>query len=181
MSDQVQFTYRIQPPGIASGKLSMLNKHVDFEITNISNPLFDLLKGLVNMIVEPKHLWEEENVCWVDWFSDKSCIKWVLSTMDGKTIGIKVISSPDIFDDSNSEVSLETQCDFMAFCLAIVTELDGLIKEIGLLNYEQIWRKDEFPLTYFLILKKYLIEHGLWKNKKNELGNLLDELNLLEA
>lgn len=179
MNNQVQFSYQIKPPGIASGKLTVLSKHVDFEITNISNPIYDLLKGLVNMIVEPKHLWDEENICWIDWFNETSCVKWVLSTTDGKNLNIKVISSPDIFDDSNAEVSLEGHCGFMDFCHGIILELDRFIKEIGLLNYEQIWRKDEFPLTYLLILKKYLIEHELWENSKTDPGNLLDELDIL--
>ncbi|WP_066633703.1 hypothetical protein [Labilibacter marinus] len=181
MSNQVQFSYQIQPPGIASGKLTVLNKHVDFQITNISNPIYDLLKGLVNMIVEPKHLWDEENICWVDWFSETSCVKWILSTTDGKNINIKIVTSPDIFDDSNAEVSLENHCGFMDFCYGIVAELDRFIKELGLLNYEQTWRKDEFPLTYFLILKKYLIEHELWKESKVKPGNLIDEIDILNA
>ena len=182
MSDQVQFTYHIQPPGKASGKLTVSNKRVSFEITNISNPLLDLLKGLVNMIVEPNHLWEEENICWIDWFRDDSCTKWVLSTNNGTDLNIKVLGSDDIFDDSNVEVKLDATCDFMQFCKAIISELDTFLKEIGLLNYEQIWRKDEFPLTYFLILKKYLIEHGIWRpDNSDNTGNLSDEINLLEA
>jgi hypothetical protein len=50
----------------------------------------------------------------------------------------------------------------------MVTALDTFIKKIGLLNYAQVWQKDEFPLTYFLILKKYLILWKIWKASKEE-------------
>ncbi len=181
MGDQVQFIYHIQPPGIGTGKLVIYDKSITFDISNISNPLYDLLKGLVVMVHEPRHLWDEENVCWIDWFHDTSCYKWVLSTLDGKKLSIKVTASDDIFDDSSAKTILESSCDFMVFCNAIVKELDIFIKELGLLNYQQIWQKDEFPLTYFLILKKYLIENGLWSPGKIDDSNLDEEINILNA
>ncbi|GAF04915.1 hypothetical protein [Saccharicrinis fermentans] len=181
MSDQVQFTYHLHPPGKATGSLLVGNKNTSFEITNICNPLYDLLKGLVSMVVEPRHLWDEDNTIWVDWFNETSCIKWILNTTDGKDLKIRIISTKDIFDESNAEVILESGCDFMEFCQAIISELDRFIKELGLLNYEQIWKKDEFPITYHLILKKYLIEHKLWKSIDNKTDNLYDEISILEA
>ncbi len=181
MSNQVNFTYHIEPPGKASVELNVLQKSIAFELTNISNPLHDLLKGLVTMIVEPKHLWDEENICWINWFCDVSCMKWVLHTIDGKELLFKILVSEDLFDESTAKVVFEIKCDFMEFCEAIISELDTFIKNLGLLNYEQIWKNDEFPITYFLILKKYLIEHGLWKPNKNISNNLFDEINILEA
>ncbi len=182
MSKQVQFIYQITPPGIASGNLVVFDKDIAFEITNVSNPLFELLKGLVGMVYEPNHLWDEENVCWVDWYCEHCHMRWILSTLDGKQIHIKVTVSKDMFDESAAETKLEASCDFFEFVEAIISELDRFIKDVGLLNYEQIWQKDEFPLTYFLILKKYLIEHGLWSTATDiNDSNLFDEINLLQA
>ncbi|MCA1745030.1 MAG: hypothetical protein LC643_04880, partial [Bacteroidales bacterium] len=54
------------------------------------------------------------------------------------------------------------------FYLTIIKELDEMIKRLGLLNYAQMWQNDEFPLTYFLLLKKYLIEWKRWSPSLEE-------------
>ncbi|TLX77615.1 hypothetical protein E9993_02935 [Labilibacter sediminis] len=181
MNKQVQFVYQIKKAGVAHGKLVIHDSTVPFEVTNVSNPLYDLLKGLVGLIYEPSHLWDEENICWIDWYCDQKALKWILRTPDGKNINIKILQLEDIFDESTAKVVLESTCKFTEFYQAIIFELDHFIKEIGLLNYEQLWQKDEFPLTYFLILKKHLIEHGRWDASDTEGTNLFDEINLLQA
>ena len=181
MSKQVQFVYQIKKPGVAQGKLAIHDTIVPFEVTNVSNPLYDLLKGLVGMIYEPSHLWDEENICCIDWYCDNNALKWILNTPDGKNINIKLLALEDIFDESSAKVVLESTCKFTELYQAIIHELDRFIKEVGLLNYEQLWQKDEFPLTYFLILKKHLIEHGRWNASETESINLFDEMNILQA
>lgn len=183
MQKKVQFTYQINSPGTATGEIMVYNSKVTFEINNVCNPLYDLLKGMVSLIYEPAHLWDEENICWVDWYSHQCGYKWTLSTLDGNTLHIRLSYLNDVFDDSTAQMIIDTQCNFHSFYQAIIKELDRFIKEIGLLNYEQLWQKDEFPLTYFLILKKHLIELGLWSanNNQNDSTNLLDELDLLQA
>jgi len=181
MNKPINFIYHIREKGTASGKLKIHNKTVPFEVTNVSNPLYDLLKGLVNMIYEPSHLWDAENICLIDWYCANHGIKWILNTPDGKNIHIKILVVDDIFDEASAKTVLDTKCNAITLYEAIIQELDSFIKEVGLLNYEQLWQKDEFPLTYFLILKKHLIELGHWKTNKIEDSNLLDELDLLQA
>jgi len=181
MNKEVQFTYYIANPGVAKGKIIVHDKEVPFMVTNISNPLYDLLKGMVSLIYEPSHLWDEENICWIDWYNQESGYKWVLETTDGKILNIKLSLLQDVFDDSSAKTIINTHCDFNNFYLAIISALDSFIKEIGLLNYEQQWQKDEFPLTYFLILKKNLIEHGSWKKTNHKDNNLSDEIDLLKS
>ncbi len=181
MNKAVQFIYQINKPGTASGELIVHDKKASFEITNVSNPLYDLLKGMVSLIFEPAHLWGEDNICLIDWYSDQSSLKWILSTSDGKELNIKIYYLDDIFDESSSKTLLNTKCEFQLFYKTIIQELDHFIKKIGLLNYEQLWQKDEFPLTYFLILKKHLMEHGQWNTFEIEESNFLDELDMLQA
>lgn len=184
MQKEVQFTYHISSPGLAKGEVIVSDNKVSFEVNNASNPLYDLLKGMVSMIYEPSHLWDEENICWVDWYNHDCCYKWILSTLDGSTLHIRLSYLNDIYDDDTAKVIINSNCTFQSFYQAIVEELDRFIKECGLLNYEQHWQKDEFPLTYFLILKKYVIDQGLWSHKKtNNTTNtsFLDELNFLQA
>ncbi len=181
MNKEVQFAYQISTPGVATGELCVHEHKIQFTVTNISNPLYDLLKGMVSLIYEPSHLWDEENICWIDWYNEESGYKWILETPDGNNLNIKLNLLKDLFDDSTAEVALNTHCNFINFYQAIISTLDKFIKKTGLLNYEQLWQKDEFPITYFLILKKHLIEHGLWHTAKNNDSNLSDEMNILLA
>ncbi|TAJ12255.1 hypothetical protein DMA11_13465 [Marinilabiliaceae bacterium JC017] len=181
MKTPISFLYQIEKPGIASGTLSLHQQSVSFQVTNVSNPLYDLLKGMASLIFEPSHLWGEENMSWIDWYAESNGIKWVLSTEDGKQVHLKVIEYLDIFDESTGKVKIDGVCDFLDLYGAIVQRLDTFIKEMGLLNYEQQWQKDEFPITYFLLLKKHLIEKGSWVSEKIKNNTLNDEIDLLLA
>ncbi len=179
MNKEIIFVYNLSDPGIAKGELCVHDKILQFKVSNISNPLYDLLKGMVSLINEPAHLWDEQNICWIDWYNKEGGYKWILETDDGINLRIQLDSLPDIFDESTTKNIINTHCNILNFYLAIVEALDKMIKNIGLLNYEQQWQKDGFPLTYFLILKKYLVEHGLWEADKTENSNLNDEIDIL--
>ncbi|MCW3804368.1 hypothetical protein [Plebeiibacterium marinum] len=180
MQKEVQFKYEIPSPGMARGELTVHNTKVPFEVANVSNPLFDLLKGMTSLVLEPSHLWDEENICWVDWYSDLNGYKWTLSTNDGKNLQIKLVFLEDIFNEDEAQTIINTHCNFHSFYQEIIQELDRFIKNIGLLNYQQLWQKDEFPLTYFLILKKHLLEQDKWEPIIPDNTTFLDELNLLQ-
>ncbi len=180
MQKEVQFKYNIVSQGLAQGELTIRGHKVPFEVTNVSNPLFDLLKGMVSLISEPSHLWDEENICWIDWYHETSGYKLIISTTDGKNLHIKLDYLEDIFNETEANTLINSICNFHHFYQEVIQELDRLIKSMGLLNYEQLWQKDEFPLTYFLILKKHLIENEKWDASIPETTNFLDELNLLQ-
>lgn len=175
------FSFQLEKAGKATGSFEYLNEKVVFELTNASDPLNDLLKGMASLIFEPSHLWGEENSCHIDWYSDQIGYKWILSTDDGTSIDLKIIESTDLFDDSSGLVKMECTCNFLDFYLCIIKELDFFIKQTGLLNYEQKWQKDEFPITYLLLMKKYLINKGHWIPNPRNNGTLSDELILLLA
>ncbi len=181
MNQILSFKYQLDKPGVARGLFGLNDEVVDFEVTNVSNPLLDLLKGLASMIFEPSHLWDEENMCWIDWYCEQCGIKWVLSTEDGHSLRVKIIRYEDFFDESTAAVAIDSVVNFVEFYSLIIRELDGFIKKTGLLNYEQKWQQDEFPLTYFLLLKKYLIERGQWIPTNEKLGTLSDEIDFLLA
>ncbi len=179
MKTPVTFKYSLTKSGIASGKIEVNGRLVEFEINNTGDPLTDLLRGMVSLIFEPSHIWNEENIQWIDWFGIEKSLKWVFSTDDGETINIKVIEYTDLFDNSTGNTKISEKCPLTDFYLTITKELDIFIKEIGLLNYEQKWQNEEFPLTYFLTLKKHLLEKGLWKSPSYKQGILNDEINIL--
>jgi len=179
MNNPVKFTYQLTDPGSATSMLNVNGHTVDFAVSNVGDPLSDLLRGLVSLIFEPAHIWNEENIQMIDWYGDEKSYKWVFTTDDGETVTVKIIEYTDLFDSSTGVTKLNETCSSSELYSGIVSGLDEFIKATGLLNYEQQWQKDEFPLTYFLILKKYLIEKGLWNGHKGRTGILNDEMDIL--
>lgn len=173
------FNYELTSVGIATGCVQSNNYKVDFALTNSANPINDLLKGLINIIFEPSHIWDEDNTSWIDWYEEDGGLKWVLSTEDGHSIRVKIIAYSDFFDEASGQVKLDVTLNLLDFYYAIVHRLDVFIKKVGLLNYEQRWQNDEFPLTYFLLLKKHLIEKGHWVPTDAPLGTLSNEIDFL--
>ncbi len=179
MNNPVTFKYNLSNPGSARCMLDINGNAVDFSISNTSSPITDLLRGMVSMIFEPSHIWGEENVQVIEWYGEEKSYKWIFSTGNGEVTHIKIVEYSDIFDSSTGVTRLNEVCSSIDFYAGIVAELDRFIKETGLLNYEQHWQNDEFPLTYFLILKKFLVEKGLWTGTSNKPGILGNEMDIL--
>jgi hypothetical protein len=179
MTNPVIFKYKLSDSGTAEGMIGIGDQNVNFMFTNNGNPLADLLRGMVSLIFEPSHIWDEENIHHIDWYGETVSYKWIFSTLDGEVLNIKVIEVADLFEEGGEKVRMNNQCNFTDFYTAVIKELDIFIKDTGLLNYEQKWQKDEFPLTYFLILKKYLLEKGLWDGKKIGKNTLEREIDIL--
>lgn len=181
MSTSFNFTYELSSGGKASGQVVLNNYEVSFNVNNSGNPLYELLKGMVKLIFEPSHIWGEDNFSWIDWYDGPSCLRWIISTDDGVKMDVKLIKYDDTFDESSGILAAEGSIDMVVFYSAIIQKLDRLIKRTGLLNYEQQWQNDEFPLTYFLLLKKYLIEKGSWVPTNEKVMSLSDEMDFLMA
>lgn len=179
MKKQVGFEYKLQGPGQAKCRFELWDKHVEFELNNASSPLNDLLNGISSLILEPSHIWGEENVAWIEWYGDASAWRWMISTPDGTHLNISISETLDMFDESTTHAMLSGECTLDQFLLAIVHELDAFIKQTGLLNYVQQWQKDEFPISALLFLKKQLIDKELWQ-PTNTIGDTLRlEMDLL--
>lgn len=175
------FNFKLETPGKAAASFACGGEKVNFDLTNISNPLGDLLRGIASLIIEPAHLWGEDNSCHVEWYSDQCCYRWVISTDATQQARISITQTNAIFDDEESREVMSATCGFYVFCHAIVSELDLFVKQMGLLNYEQKWQRDEFPITYLLFLKKHLIDNNQWRATRHLNGTLSDELLLLLA
>lgn len=181
MQNSVKFSYHILNNGVAEGSLYLKDTSVAFQLSNFANPLRDLLHAMMQLLTEPSHLWEEENQQWIEWYLEKGMWRWLLSTHDGKHLWIKIMNAGDFDTEHSSHCLMDAQCSLDHFYLAIVSELDALIKQIGLLNYHRMWKGEEFPLTVFLYLKKYLIDKKLWQYNTSEVEghNLNREMDIL--
>ncbi len=177
------FNYTLRQPGTSVATLTVAEVKVEFELTNISNPLGDLLEGLVTMITTPAHIWGEENICHVIWYGESSSYNWTIQRTDNNMCSVLITESVDFFGDDTEAELVSFSCEYMQLLTCIITELDIFIKSTGLLNYSQQWQKDDFPITQFLFLKKTLIDNGLWTTtNNNDSHNILrDEVLMLLA
>lgn len=182
MNIKPQFRYDLKQPGEAMAYFTYAGKEMAFELSNVCNPLGDMLNGLVTLITRPSHLWGEENSCFIEWYGNgDECYTWILTMVDENLLNVKVTRSAGFMDDEITQL-LDVSLQFSEFVLAIVSELDTFVKRVGLLNYSQQWQKNEFPITYFLFLKKHLIDAGKWRQSSRQQCDVLsDELLLLLA
>ncbi|MGQ1945938.1 hypothetical protein ACT3CD_02395 [Geofilum sp. OHC36d9] len=163
MTSKLKFKYDLVGTGKAKGLFVIEDTTLSFNTINVCDPLGDLLQAMVSIIQEPSHLWDEENSAVVEWYCDEFILVLDLSSPDGNTIHLNLTQTAVPFGEEMPLRKISGDFELKDFYLTIISELDRLIKQKGLLNYVQLWQKNEFPLTYFLILKKYLINWKIWK------------------
>ncbi len=163
MKPTFSFSYKLIEIGRSKGQFNINDEVMEFETTHASNPLSDLLQAMVSIIQAPSHLWDEKNNAMVEWYCDKHLLLIDISSPEGKTIHLNLTRTAGPFGEEVPTKKFSCVLPLEDFYLIIIQELDQLIKKKGLLNYAQMWQKNEFPLTFFLILKKYLINWKVWK------------------
>ncbi len=156
------FQYKLSEQGRAHGFFDDGSLKIDFETTNDSNPISDLLKAMISIVQTPSHLWDEENVAVIEWYCENYILLIEISSSDGENLLVNIAKSAGPFGYDVESKNIRKEMLLSDFYLIIVQELDRMIKAKGLLNYIQMWQQDEFPLTYFLTLKKYLINWKIW-------------------
>lgn len=180
-NERPTFNYRLTSPGQAVATLKVHGEKVEFELSNVSDPLNDLLEGLVATITNPSHIWGEENSCHISWYGESSTYNWTITRTDDEHCSVCVKEVVGFFDDDNEYDLIEFSCKFHSLIFAIIDNLDRFIKLHGMLNYSQLWQKGEFPVTQFLFLKKALIDNGKWKSSRKRKDTLSNEILMLLA
>ena len=151
----------------------------EFELPNVCNVLGDMLSSLVTLLTNPSQLWDESNAVGFVWYSESDSYNWTLSLAAGGVLRIRITQTCEFFGEDEVEL-VNTECPVFDFVGCVVKELDRFIKSVGMLNFLQHWKAYEFPTTYFLFLKKHLMDDGLWHNSTDKKGNVLtDESKLL--
>ncbi len=173
-----KFAFELADAGMANAVLVCKNITVQFAPTNVCDPVGDLLRALEQLLTNPTYLWGDPAQSSLVWYDDNSSLTWLLTMTNDKTINLNLKKSEGFFQE-NSETLLDVDCSSYDFINSVVSEFDKMIKHSGLLNYQQHWQNNEFPLTTFLFLKKALIDKKKWKSSASKDHILNDELNLL--
>ncbi|MBQ3636004.1 MAG: hypothetical protein II951_10370 [Bacteroidales bacterium] len=160
--ETITFSFELTQPGAALAVFVFDGVENEFELTNVCNPLGDMLSAMAAMVTNPSQLWEGENTAGFIWYCESESYNWTLTAKKGGRLEIRITQSCEFFGDDEVEI-VKGECDEDLFISKIVGALDVFIKDSGLLNYQQVWQANEFPLTYFLILKKHLIDNGKWQ------------------
>lgn len=168
MDKEFIFKYNMTEVGKAQGYFELNKDRWSFELVNASNAVGDLLKAMVSLLQVPAHLLGEENSTAIEWYSDEFIYVLEFQSDDGHEILLTFTRHSAPFGEELPPHSVSATVKLYVFYLAVIQELDRLIKRLGLLNYAQTWQNDEFPLTYFLTLKKYLIDWKKWKPSMEE-------------
>lgn len=181
-NDKPKFTYEFREQGTANATFAYGDISISFHLTNVSNPLNELLEGIVAIIRNPSQLWGERNIKVITWYDDAITYNWNLEMLNNSTLRLQITQGTGFFDDTNTIELINIDINIHIFINAIISELDSFIKQIGILNYVQFWQKGNFPITDFLYLKKHLIDFNIWTNHNNNpCDTLSDEILLLMA
>ncbi len=175
---RIIFTFELPQQGEAKVMFSIDGIESEFELTNVCNPLGDMLSTMATMVTNPQQLWEGENTAGFIWYCEAESYNWTLTARANGTLNILITQSCEFFGDDEVEI-VNGECNTDEFIQVIVAELDRFIKAEGLLNYQQMWQANEFPITYLLILKKHLIDCGKWIVEKNDNGTTLADETIL--
>lgn len=173
-----EFHFALGEPGRAVATYTVDGEVAEFELSNVCNPLGDMLCALAQMLTNPSHLWEGAATAAFVWYAEQESYNWTLAVDKDENLTVRVTQSCEFFGDDEVEL-VSCRCRVEDFVLCIVRGLDPFIKKMGLLNYFQQWQTAEFPITYLLIIKRHLVERGLWGAEGDDAVNLASEISLL--
>ena len=116
-----QFKYELKEPGTAYASFASNDVFINFNLTNICNPLFELLEGLFAVISNPKHIWGEKNEIQVTWFCGNNSYNWNFQIYGENELLVFITQSSDFFE-SNGESSelVRFNCKITEFFYCII-------------------------------------------------------------
>ncbi|UHA71924.1 hypothetical protein [Paenibacillus sp. 481] len=154
----MKFTYELSGIGWASGMLEINNQESYFNVSYLSEPIKDLLDGLLQLL--PGCVPEDELQTEVtfEWYSEPGGLKWMLKCLGHEKLNISIVSYADMYckSEANKSVEIETECSLFDFINEVVLAFEQLIVKHGFVGYRSTWCRGEFPLSSLLILKNYM-------------------------
>ncbi|WP_139488753.1 hypothetical protein [Brevibacillus dissolubilis] len=161
----MKFTFELIGTGWADVMLDIGENRFYAAVSYLNEPLHDLCHGLLRVIPGLMHedeQDEQESSVTFDWNLDPAGAQWHLSYAGNDRLRVKVVLFDDMDkkDPGESRVKIDNEVDVFDFVEAVVTELDQLLKNHGLVGYRDTWYRQDFPLTAYLKLKHF------WQTKE---------------
>ncbi|WP_232700084.1 hypothetical protein [Brevibacillus daliensis] len=185
----VKFSYVLNGIGWADSFLQIDDKICYFSPSYLTEPLIDLVEGLLNLMYEIVPSDEVRQEVSFDWDFEPAGKNWLIRRVDNDTIRIKITTYQDIDNKSigTSEIELEANCELNLFISELINVLELILKKCGIVGYKDTWYNYDFPISGYLKLKYYYLHRKEFpKEKIKEDGcieysksNLRDEIAIL--
>lgn len=167
----MKFEYKLIEIGWAEVSLEINEQRFYCHASYISEPLIDLLEGLLSIIPGCVPDDELKTSATFKWQLEPAIGKWTLMLVDTNILKIEI----ETYEDNTCIKKLrdfKATCNLLDFINEIIISLEQLLKDHGLVGYKNFWYSYDFPISSFLKLKYYLY------NKKSyptvELKNIYD-------
>ncbi|ACC97803.1 hypothetical protein Emin_0241 [Elusimicrobium minutum Pei191] len=191
----IEFKYKLEGFGCSKAYLKIGDTKVIFpSISYLCFPITDLLEGLLSIIAEWDIISKQGKNTKITnddsvfiWEDEPGGYAWSLERHRRRNLRIIIKSLYE--DESGKEkynkIVLDKIVNFKAFLAVILTQIDAIVKEYGLLGFRGNWATNtQFPLSQFLELKYYLLYNKILyisKEGKTKNWSLKKELQLLNT
>lgn len=161
----MNFNYKITDAGWARCELESSNQQFSFEASYISDALKEFLEAIVRLNPEENpEFYEDETEC--SWHQEPGLIEWEFTISDIKSTEENLFVTVKQYEDDSRRhrpfIDVKFSCNYDKFVSSIVTSLESLLTEFGLVGYTEMWDGADFPLAYFLKLKQYTIDKAVF-------------------
>ena len=102
--ETITFSFELTQPGAALAVFVFEGVENEFELTNVCNPLGDMLSAMAAMVTNPSQLWEGENTAGFIWYCESESYNWTLTAKKGGRLEIRITQSCEFFGDDEVEI-----------------------------------------------------------------------------
>lgn len=161
----MKFNYKITDAGWATCELESSSQQFSFEASCISDALKEFLEAIVRLNPDiDREFYEDETEC--SWHQEPGLIEWEFNLSDIKSAEENLFVTVKQYEDDSRRhrpfIDVKFSCNYDKFVSSIVTSLESLITEFGLVGYSEMWDGADFPIAYYLKLKQYTINKSVF-------------------
>lgn len=149
------FSYDLQSAGWSSVQLEINNQKLFIDPSYLSEPLIDLMDGVMSLLPEcvPEDEVKQQSV--FEWNSEPAIHQWILTKIGDINLGIKVWLYKDGKIGEEGKVVFDEVCALNDFVNQLVESLENMLRKYGIVGYKANWLRADFPLSGYLKLKYY--------------------------
>ncbi|MGA4516187.1 hypothetical protein ACPA0F_02800 [Solibacillus silvestris] len=160
----MKFNYKITDAGWARCELESSNQQFSFEASCISDALKEFLEAILRFNPDiDSEFYEDETEC--SWHQEPGLIEWVFNISDIKSTEENLFFTVKQYEDDSRKhrpfINMKLSCNYDKFVASIVTSLEALLTEFGLVGYSEMWDGADFPIACYLKLKQYTINKSV--------------------
>jgi len=164
----VKFSYVLNGIGWADSFLQIDDKTCYFSPSYLTEPLIDLVEGMLSLMYEIIPSDEVKQEVSFDWNFESIGSNWFIRRVDSNTLRIQITTYQDIDNKSigTPKIELDANCDFNLFLAELINVLELLLKKCGIVGYKSTWYHYDFPISGYLKLKYYYLHRKEFPQEK---------------